>query len=299
MPPDPILVIGQSGQLAQALAQSDRVIRIGRDQLDLSWASERIILTLEAIIARHKPLCGVINAAAYTAVDAAENDRETAYTVNATALSAIASVCASANLPLVHISTDYVFNGQATTPYLPDAPTDPVNIYGMTKQAGEKLIIESGVTHAILRTSWVFDGINANFVTTMLRLAKDHDTLKVVNDQWGRPTYTADLATAAFIALNGIRHGKPSGIYHVSNTGPVISWAEFARAIFKRDQQAITVHNIPSSDYPTIAARPAYSALDTTTFERVFDHSLPDWQDALERALNRRKAIVQAGKDKV
>jgi len=290
-----ILVIGKTGQLAQALSRDSCVIGLGRDQLDLSWPTKRIETVLTGILSQAdettlRAFSGVINAAAYTAVDAAEDDLETARAVNAAAVDAIARSCAKAGLPLVHISTDYVFDGFASSPYPPDHPTNPINVYGETKREGETALLESGVDQfAILRTSWVYDASGKNFMNTMLRLAETRDSLQVVDDQYGRPTFADDLADACFAAIRGLAAGRPSGIYHVTNTGPIISWADFARAIFDMAGLSIAVKGIPSSSYPTPAKRPAYSAMDTQSFETVFSHDLPDWREALARAMRARQ----------
>lgn len=291
-----ILIIGKTGQLARALAGSDRTVCVGRDGLDLSWKVERIRDSLSTILNTQGPFTGVINVAAYTAVDAAETDRDTAHAVNATAVGEIARVCAAAKLPLVHISTDYVFDGQGTVPYAPNHPTAPINVYGLSKRGGEIEVEASGAIYAVLRTSWVYDADGKNFMTTMLRLAETRDTLGVVKDQLGRPTFADDLAAASLTALDGLQNGRPSGIYHVSNTGSIISWADFARAIFKASGDAVTVNGIPGSDYPTPAARPAYSAMDTSSFEATFDHALPSWQEGLHRAFAARVNLLEANR---
>ena len=194
------------------------------------------------------------------------------------------------SVPLVHISTDYVFDGNATSPYHPDQPTAPVTAYGLTKREGETALLASGLDRfAILRTSWVYDASGKNFMNTMLRLAETRDCLSVVDDQRGRPTYAGDLADACFAALKGLAAGKPSGIHHVTNTGSIISWADFARAIFKVAGKPVTVAGIPTSSYPTPAKRPAFSAMDTQSFETTFDHDLPDWQHGLKRAIQARQ----------
>lgn len=281
-----ILVIGKTGQLARALSESDHTVCVGRDTLDLSWKAARIRETLSTLLDAQCPFVGVINAAAYTDVDTAETDRDTAQAVNAKAVGVIARFCAAVDLPLIHVSTDYVFDGQGTAPYAPNYPTAPINVYGISKRGGEIEVEDSGATYAVLRTSWVYDAEGKNFMTSMLRLAQTRDTLGVVKDQLGRPTFADDLAAASLAALQGLQDGRASGIYHVSNTGSVISWSDFARAIFDSSGDVVTVNGIPSSDYPTPAARPAYSAMDTASFETTFKHILPSWQDGLRRAFS-------------
>ena len=211
--------------------------------------------------------------------------------MNAVAPGTIAEVTAAADIPLVHISTDYVFQGDANKPYRPDDPTDPINVYGRTKRDGEVAILKANPRSAILRTSWVYDSAGKNFLTTMLRLAESRDTLTVVHDQIGRPTYAPDLALAALKVAQSLvlSPETASGIFHVSNSGPQISWADFARAIFERaEHHGMTppkVVNIPSLDYPTPAARPSYSVLDLRALNATFDISMPLWADSLNRAI--------------
>lgn len=288
-----VVVIGKSGQLARALTARARdhditITSFGRADCDLSASKE----TLEAF-ANTLPACdGLIIAAAYTAVDNAESDREAAYQVNAIAPEVFAAECSARNIPIVHISTDYVFPGDGTHPLKPADTTDPINAYGATKLVGENSITASGARAVILRTSWVFDGTGKNFMTTMLRLAQTRDTLNVVADQVGRPTYAGHLADASFIALKKLSNESnfSGGTYHVSGTGPAICWADFADAIFTAAiahiPHTMNVGRIPSSDYPTPAKRPAYSVMDTADFEAAFDVSLPDWEAGLTEALS-------------
>ncbi len=287
MPPSALrpLIIGSRGQLGQALMRArPNAVGVWREQLDL--ASDALEMQLAGILNEDGGVDGVINAAAYTAVDAAEDDLETAMRVNAHAPGVIARACAARGLPLVHISTDYVFKGDATAPYTPDQATDPLNAYGVSKRDGETAILAAGAVAAILRTSWVYDTSNKNFVTTMLRLAETRDALSVVGDQIGRPTHTDDLAAAALAALDRLAQDPSlAGIYHVSNSGDPISWAQFATAIFDAAGKAVAVTAIPSSEYPTPAKRPAYSVMDISRFEAVMDHPLRDWRIALNKAL--------------
>ncbi len=288
-----VIVIGKTGQLARALiaraGQHDiQLTAYGRNECDLS--SETAIITK---FAKDMPACdGIIMAAAYTAVDAAEDDLDTAAQVNSVVPGIFASECAARNIPIVHISTDYVFPGDGTRPLKPGEPTSPVNAYGATKLGGERAVKSSKARHAILRTSWVFDGTGKNFMTTMLRLAENRDSLNVVADQIGRPTYAGHLADASLSALKKMisNHEFSGGTYHVSGTGPVISWADFADAIFTRGVAHIphTMHvgRIPSKDYPTPAKRPAYSVLDIEAFEQDFEHRLLSWEAGLDAAFN-------------
>ena len=284
------LIIGSKGQLGQALMKlAPNAVGLWREQIDLSRSDLRDVLTAQLKAAG--PVSGVINAAAYTAVDKAESEVKLADKINGDAPGQIAQFCADKGLPFVHISTDYVFSGDAKTPYLPNQKTAPINAYGNSKLIGEVAIEATDATAAILRTSWVYDGVNSNFLTTMLRLAETRNALSIVGDQIGRPTFTADLAAASLRALSGlIEDPSRSGMYHVSNTGDAISWAEFASAIFAAAGKKVGITAIPSVDYPTPAARPAYSVMDTSKFETVFDHLIPDWKNGLARALAERPA---------
>lgn len=274
----PILVIGQSGQLARALAKrSADVITVPRSGLDLSADPDRLQTKLRVLIETHQPR-GVINAAAYTQVDQAETDRDLAFRVNADAPAIIAQTCAARDISLVHISTDYVFDGHQTRPWRETDPTGPLNIYGQSKLAGEQAVLTANGRASILRTSWVYDVQGRNFVTTMLRLAESTSELRIVDDQIGRPTHADVLADAA---LASIGH---TGLFHVSGRGDPISWAGFAREVFEIAGRDVTIIPVPSSDYPTEALRPAYSVLDITKFEREIG-SLPDWRHTLRNAL--------------
>ena len=284
-------VIGETGQLARALKdqikhQNYQAVYFNRSTLDLSSSSAEIEKVLENI----PPVDAVILAAAYTAVDKAEKEMERAMKVNGRSPGLIAKICKKHDIPLVHFSTDYVFNGKAETPYKVSDKPQPINAYGQSKYKGERLIKASGCRHAILRTSWVFDGNGQNFLTTMLQLAQSNNALNIVDDQRGRPTYAGHLARAGLSAARGLLSGRKDccGIFHVSNTGSVISWAEFAEAIFAAEKIEAKIIKIPTSEYPTPARRPAYSALDTEKFESLFDYKLPNWQEGLKAALAER-----------
>ncbi len=287
-----VLVIGKTGQLARALISraGDHGVKIsafGRSDCDLSTSAK-----LVENFAKSLPICdGIIIAAAYTAVDAAEDDIDTSQRVNADAPKIFAHECAERGIPLVHISTDYVFPGDGKTPLKPSNSTDPINAYGASKLAGEKAIEDIQIRAAILRTSWVFDGHGKNFMTTMLSLAQTRDKLNVVADQIGRPTYAGHLADACLITMKKFIK-EPSfqgGTYHISGSGPEISWADFANAIFAKAVNNLphTMHvtPIPSIEYPTPAKRPSYSVMDITLFETTFGYKTPDWQSGLDEAL--------------
>ena len=280
-----VLQFGASGQMAlETAARAARhgvtLTALGREQADLSDPAEigRIVEQADADL--------VINAAAYTAVDKAEAERDLAFLVNGESPGAMARACAARGLPLVHVSTDYVFNGTGTRPWREDDATAPVNAYGDSKLAGEQAIRASGARAAILRTSWVFSAHGANFVKTMLRLA-DRPELKVVEDQLGRPTFAGDLAEAALII--GARLARDAdadtGLFHFAGEGAV-SWAGFARDIFAMSGgPSPRVIGIPSEDYPTPAARPRNSVLDCGRVERAFGIVPRSWRDGLGETL--------------
>lgn len=284
-----VAIIGQSGQLARALtteaeALGHEAIAIGRDLLNLAEPAAVIDLTIAKLPVG---LDALIIAAAYTDVDGAESNSSLAYAVNATAPAVIARACAKHGIPLIHISTDYVFDGENDVPYLPDDDTDPLSVYGASKLDGELAVLESGARALILRTSWLYDAMGENFLTTMLRLAKEKETLSIVDDQIGRPTYTRHLARAIFKAVDIFSQEEDlaTSIFHVTNGGEPTSWAGFAKSIFEAANLDVKIDGIPSSDYPTAAERPAYSVLDTDSFERTFHHPMPEWQAGLRDAL--------------
>lgn len=274
----PLLVIGRTGQLARALATLEpNAITLSRDTLDLS-DNASIARTLGGLL-NQQSVRAVINAAAYTQVDQAESNTVLADKINGAAPEMIAQICNQHSVPLVHISTDYVFDGSNTRPYREDDPTNPVNYYGESKLGGERGILNAAKNATILRTSWVYDLQGKNFVTTMLRLAEERDEVRVVCDQIGRPTHADVLAKAC---IDTIGH---QGIFHVSGTGDPVSWAGFAKEIFEAAGKLVNVVPIPTSDYPTPAKRPAYSVLDTSKFESEIG-PLPDWQDTLRESFS-------------
>ena len=293
-----IAVIGKTGQLARALLYEGEelgheVISLGRDTLDLTSTASQIEATIAAL---PSGLDALILAAAYTNVDGAETKPDLAYTVNATAPAIIARCCAKLDIPFIYISTDYVFDGEADIPYQPDDDTDPLGVYGASKLDGELAVLESGARALILRTSWLYDGVSRNFLTTMLDLAKSGNQISVVDDQIGRPTFSHHLALAILKSANVFSQQPDieTSIYHVTNGGEPVSWAGFAKAIFKAKGIGIKVDDIPTSDYPTAAERPAYSVLDTDSFERRFQHPLPDWQAGLRAALEMTEDLSSA-----
>jgi len=274
-----VLVFGKSGQVGRELARRGTVVSLGRDDANLADPA-----ACAAKIHEMRPDL-VINAAAYTAVDAAESDEAAAFVVNADAPGAMAVACARIGVPFLHISTDYVFDGSGDQAWRVGDETGPVSAYGRSKLAGEAAVVAAGGPHAILRTSWVFSADGANFVKTMLRLAASRDNLNVVADQVGGPTAAADIADALLVMAEAFLAGRgASGIYHFAGA-PDVSWADFAREIFAQSGQAVAVSDIPSEQYPMPAARPANSRLDCRDLARDFAISRPEWRSSLADVL--------------
>lgn len=271
-----LLVFGKTGQVATELQhlQGDRaMIFLGRDQADLATPE-----TCARAIGTLRP-GAVLNAAAYTAVDRAEDEEPLATTINGAAPGAMARACADLGIPLLHISTDYVFDGTGTQPWTETDPTHPINAYGRSKLAGEAAVRAAGGPHVILRTSWVFSPHGGNFVKTMLRLARDHDTLSVVDDQIGGPTPARAIAKALLSLSDALRDGAPGGTLHFSGQ-PYVSWAGFARAIFAAHGAATEVVPVGSAAYPTPAARPRNSRLRFSKAQGLPD-AAPSWEQDL------------------
>ena len=274
-----ILVFGQTGQLAHELARHDGVTCLGRAQADLSDPA-----ACAETIQRLRP-DAVINAAAYTAVDKAEEEEALAHVINAEAPAAMAGACAALGIPFVTLSTDYVFDGSGNTAWRPDDCPAPLNAYGRSKLAGETAVVAAGGTYAVLRTSWVVSAHGHNFIKTMLRLGATRERLTIVADQIGAPTPARDIANTCLEMTRQLAEDPAKvGIYHYGGT-PETSWAGFAEAIFSRAGIACEVAGIPTSDYPTPAQRPLNSRLDCTTLETVFGISPPDWQIGLDAIL--------------
>lgn len=243
---------------------------------------------LTALLERIAPSI-VVNAAAYTAVDKAEDDRETAFRANAEAPGVLARWCAAHGVPLVHYSTDYVFDGQGTAPYAVDAPTAPLGVYGASKLAGEEAIRAAGGRHLIFRTAWVYASHGKNFLLTMLRVGAQRDELRVVADQVGTPTPAALIADVTAQVLQ--QGGEASGTWHLTAAGQT-SWHGFAERIFGKAvaahllPRAPQVLAIPTSEYPTPAKRPAYSCLDIASLQADFGITLPSWETGLDRVID-------------
>ena len=278
-----LVVIGKSGQLAWEIARLvPEAVCLGRDDIDITSG--------EDIAAKLGPINpdAVINASAYTAVDKAESDEENAYLLNQTAVANLAKYCKSNNVFLVHVSTDYVFNGEKGSPYTVDDAIEPQGMYGITKAAGEAEVTSIlPAASAILRTSWVYSSHGNNFVKTMLRLMAEKPQLGVIDDQIGSPTWAKGLARACVEAASH----RTAGVYHWSDEG-VCSWYDFAIAIQQLGlekgllEQAVPVKPIPSSAYPTPAKRPHYSVLDKTLTRDIFTSPLNHWREQLSAMMD-------------
>ncbi|MDK3074526.1 dTDP-4-dehydrorhamnose reductase [Sedimentitalea sp. JM2-8] len=274
-----ILVFGATGQVARELARLGGVACLSRAAADLTDPAG-----CAAQIRAHAPRA-VINAAAYTAVDRAETEEALAHAINADAPGAMAAACAERGIPLVQISTDYVFDGTGSAPWKPGDPTGPLGAYGRSKLAGEQAVAAAGGVHAILRTSWVVSAHGSNFVRAMLRLGAERDRLTVVADQIGGPTPARDIAAACLrMAETLVAEPDKRGTYHFSGA-PDVSWADFAREIMAQAGLACAIADIPSREYPTPAARPGNSRLDCSGLETVFGIRRPDWRVGLARIL--------------
>ena len=280
-----ILVTGSNGQLGWEIAQAAKLfpdfefVFVDRNAMDLSNPSE-----LNGVVELFAPDT-IINTAAYTAVDKAEAEKELAHTINAEAVGALASIAKQKNIPFITYSTDYVFNGNATSPYETATPLNPVNYYGQTKADGEQMAMEANPNTIIIRTSWVFSSHGNNFVKTMMRLMKDKDALNVVGDQKGRPTFAKDLALATIQIIESINAGKDiKGIYHYANAGET-TWFGFAEKIKELAGLECKLTSITSEQFPTPAKRPNYSVLNTQKIEKELDLQIPHWETALKQCI--------------
>lgn len=286
-----VLVTGAKGQVGSELiklAPADfTVIGFGSAQLDITDQEQ-----VHAAVASHQPDL-IINAAAYTAVDKAECDSDNAYAVNEQAVASLGQAAVQADIPLFHISTDYVFDGESTTPYKETDPVNPQSVYGASKLAGEQVLAATHNKHIILRTSWVFGAEGNNFVKTMLRLGKERDELSVVADQRGCPTSAASIAKILWQLVEKYQQQGSLlwGIYNFTNS-PACTWYEFAVEIFKQAKERGLLENTPSiksitsDDYPTPAKRPAWSVLDCNKIEHLLDKKVALWESELQGALD-------------
>ncbi len=281
-----ILIFGCTGQVGSALQPPLRALGevVALDQLNLDL---RDLDGAQRVIVDQRPQV-VVNAAAYTAVDQAENDAEAAYVINAEVPGAMAAAAKRIQALFVHYSTDYVFSGSGERPYTEEMEPGPVNVYGHTKLAGERAVKEVGGDYLIFRTSWVYSRHGRNFLNTMLRLAEEREELQVVNDQFGAPTYAGAIAEATAIIVARVcdgSRGKYAGVYHMT-CGGTTTWYEFAKAIFAcAGKNAVTVIPVSTAAYPTPARRPRYSVLDNRKLREHFQIALPPWREALKRCL--------------
>lgn len=285
-----ILVIGSAGQVATSLAAQARhwtgvdLMALGRPALDL----EDLSAAKAAIIAAAPDL--IVNAAAYTAVDKAETDRARAFAVNRDGARVAAEAAVSLNVPFIHLSTDYVFDGSKASPYVETDQTAPLNVYGRSKREGEEAVLAAHPAALIIRTSWVFSQFGANFLKTMLRLGAERQNLRIVSDQIGNPTSATDIADAILsVAPQVMSSRELGGIYHLTNAGST-NWFDFAGAIFAESDRlggpAPSLEPITTVEYPTPARRPFNSRLDTSAFEHRFDYALRPWQEAVAETVH-------------
>lgn len=286
-----ILVLGASGQVGHALMRAcwpdgARVVGLARPAVDLADPD-----SIDRAVAEHAPDL-VVNATAYTAVDKAESEREAAFAINRDGPAHLATACAARGAALIHISTDYVFDGTKPAPYVEDDPVAPVNAYGASKEAGEAAVRATTPRHVILRTSWVYAAHGANFVKTMLRLGRERAELSVVADQTGAPTSADDIAAAITRIAARIQDQPddvPWGTYHLTGAGET-TWFGFAERIFERlareEGRRPAVKPIATADYPTPARRPINSRLDGSRLRAAFGVEPPDWADSLDRVLD-------------
>ncbi|YBV98160.1 dTDP-4-dehydrorhamnose reductase [Phyllobacteriaceae bacterium JZ32] len=288
-----ILVTGREGQVVQSLIEKAalrpdlQLLAMGRPDLDLARPE-----TVLAAISEARPDL-VVSAAAYTAVDQAEDESEAAFAVNAAGARAVAEAARACGAPVIHLSTDYVFAGDSGKAYVESDPVGPKGVYGRSKLEGERLVAEAHPEHIILRTAWVYSSFGKNFVKTMLRVAETRESLSVVSDQWGNPTSALDIADA-IIRISDHLAGKADfagyGIYHLAGTGDT-NWSGFARGIFAESARnggpVAEVIDIATSQYPTKAVRPANSRLSTEKFRKTFGWSMPEWQASLRDVVKR------------
>lgn len=287
-----IVVTGKNGQIVSSLLERGRqsgieVVAVGRPELDLAEGA-----SIRAGLTKLQPDV-IVSAAAYTAVDRAESERELAFRINAEAPTTIARVAYELGVPIVHLSTDYVFAGDKAGPYVETDETLPVSTYGLSKLAGEKGVAANNSNHAILRTAWVYSPFGTNFVRTMLKLSESCDEVRVVADQIGTPTSAFDVADAIISVSSKMIEDSASklrGVFHVTGNGEA-SWADFAEAIFsgvaQRGGRVVKVNRITTLDYPTAAKRPANARLSNGKLKEAFGVILPNWRSSTEAVLDR------------
>lgn len=279
-----ILVTGANGQLGSELRKTgfsalDEVFYTDVAELDITdyAAVEKFV--------KDKEIDTIINCAAYTAVDKAEEEPQLAAKINTEAVTNLARAAAKEGCLLIHISTDYVFDGTGTKPYSEKDKPCPVSVYGKTKLAGEEAILKSRCFHIIIRTAWLYSSFGNNFVKTILRLASERTEINVVSDQVGSPTYAGDLAAAIVAIMDNEERIEHEGIYHYSNEG-VCSWYDFAAEIVRLSGKECRVKPVTTAEYPTKTQRPAYSVLDKSKIKKTFGIEIPAWKDALAKMMN-------------
>ena len=283
-----ILVTGSHGQLGNEMVRvakesSDEFIFTDIDELDITDSA-----AVQALVGREH-VDVIVNCAAYTNVDRAEDDYATADRINNVATGNLAAAAKAADATLIHVSTDYVFDGTGCVPYTEDRPTAPTGVYGITKLAGEKAALATGCKCIILRTAWLYSVWGKNFVKTMIRLTAEKDSLGVVFDQVGSPTYAGDLADAIGHII-ATRQLDKTGIYHFSNEG-VCSWYDFTVAIARLAGNECDIRPIHSDEFPSKVKRPHYSVLDKTLFRNTFGYNIPHWMQSLKQCIGRLKTI--------
>ena len=278
-----VLVTGANGQLGQSIQFiANKYPNIQFVYTDFQEMDITNLESCQTVFLKHKPqFC--INTAAYTAVDKAESESDKAHLINAVGAENLAKVCKEFNSTLLHISTDFIFDGSSTTPYLETDIPNPQSVYGQTKLDGELAIQNTWEKHFIIRTSWVYSQFGANFMKTMLRLASERDSLSVVSDQIGTPTNAVDLAEVLLKIIQSsiIHHPTSFGIYNFSNEGEC-SWYDFAKEIFHQNSVKIDLKAIPTTAYPTPAKRPAYSVLNKSKIKNTFAIEILEWKDSLK-----------------
>lgn len=287
-----IAVTGKTGQVVTSLIERGaeagiEIVALGRPELDLADQD-----SVKTALAAALPDV-IVSAAAYTAVDKAESEPEAAFAINADGAGAVAKTAAFLDVPVIHLSTDYVFPGDKTGPYLETDATGPVSVYGHSKLAGEHRVAATTANHVILRTAWVYSPFGANFLKTMLRLAETRDHIRVVADQQGTPTSALETADAVIAIARRLKNDPDPalrGTFHMTGEGEA-SWAAFAEAIFagleQRTGKKVTVQHITTADYPTPASRPANSRLSNEKLARIYQLRLPHWKEAVETVLDR------------
>lgn len=279
-----VLVTGANGQLGNELKKiapqypQFRFLFVSREELAIDDFD-----AVSKYFATHE-IDHCINCAAYTAVDKAESEPQKAFLINADAVGNLATVCRENNTRFIHVSTDYVFDGTVNHPYKETDITNPIGVYGSSKLRGEELALQHDPSVIIIRTSWLYSSYGNNFVKAMLRLMKERDSVNVVNDQTGSPTYAADLAAGIIEIIANEKSLEKGGIYHYANSGAA-TWYEFALAIRQISGSSCSVNPIPTAQYPTAAKRPAYSVLNTSKIRETFNISIPDWKDSLTHCL--------------